>query len=482
MIQSTDDGALRYLDFTVIDIVIMQLCFILIYLASGHRGIIYADPGYRLQAIAFMSGQAALSLFSDVNYGVYTRDIFEEFKIMVRYTAEVWLLCGMFLLLNWISVNLVELLTVTLVYFDLAFFARILNKRRHASNIKEQRHVLVITTSGQARHAIEKINGSERDIEHTVTGLCLLDDVDPARFEDLEMPVMLASDPRFLETVSTWWIDDVFFLGTEETTYDRELMENFLTMGVTIHYSLDVLDSFAFAKAGVHSMGDYKAISNSIHFVSERSAFVKRAIDIAGGLAGTIMTGLIFLFVAPAIYIKSPGPIFFSQVRIGQNGKRFKIYKFRSMYMDAEKRKAELMAKNKIQDGLMFKMDDDPRIIGSEKKGKDGKPKGIGNFIRNTSLDEFPQFLNVLKGEMSLVGTRPPTVDEWNQYKLHHRARMSVKPGITGMWQVSGRSEITDFEKVVELDRQYLENWSVGLDFRILLKTVKVVLKHEGAV
>ena len=181
------------------------------------------------------------------------------------------------------------------------------------------------------------------------------------------------------------------------------------------------------------------------------------------------------------IYMKSPGPIFFTQVRIGKNGKQFRMYKFRSMYMDAEERKKALMEQNKIQDGMMFKMDDDPRIIGSEKKDKNGRPAGIGNFIRRTSLDEFPQFWNVLKGEMSLVGTRPPTVDEWEKYDLHHRVRMSIKPGITGLWQISGRSEITDFEEVVRLDREYIQNWSPELDFQILLKTVSVVLKHEGA-
>ena len=149
--------------------------------------------------------------------------------------------------------------------------------------------------------------------------------------------------------------------------------------------------------------------------------------------------------------------------------------------MDAEERKAGLMKNNKMN-GLMFKMDYDPRIISSEKRGKDGKPKGIGNFIRKTSLDEFPQFWNVLKGDMSLVGTRPPTVDEWEKYELHHRIRMATKPGITGMWQVSGRSDITDFEEVVRLDTEYIEHWSIGLDIKILLKTVLAVLKNDGAV
>ena len=222
-------------------------------------------------------------------------------------------------------------------------------------------------------------------------------------------------------------------------------------------------------------------LTNSLRIVSIRELALKRLIDIAGGIVGCLLTAVIFIFIAPIIYIQSPGPIFFTQKRIGKNGKVFRMYKFRSMYMDAEERKKALMKQNKVQDGMMFKMDDDPRIIGSEKKDKNGKPKGIGNFIRRTSLDEFPQFWNVLKGEMSLVGTRPPTLDEWEKYDLHHRVRMSIKPGITGLWQISGRSDITDFEEVVRLDREYIETWSVELDFQILLKTVPVVLKHEGA-
>ena len=131
------------------------------------------------------------------------------------------------------------------------------------------------------------------------------------------------------------------------------------------------------------------------------------------------------------------------------------------------------MKQNRIEGGLMFKMENDPRIIGGE--------KGIGGIIRKFSIDEFPQFWNVLKGDMSLVGTRPPTVDEWEKYDLHHRVRLAIKPGITGMWQVSGRSDITDFEEVVRLDRDYITNWSIGLDIKILIKTVLVVLDREGS-
>lgn len=163
------------------------------------------------------------------------------------------------------------------------------------------------------------------------------------------------------------------------------------------------------------------------------------------------------------------------------NGKQFKIYKFRSMYMDAEERKKELMERNRHSDGLMFKMEADPRIIGSKVLADGTVKKGLGNFIRDWSLDEFPQFFNVLKGDMSLVGTRPPTLDEWERYEPHHRARLAMRPGITGLWQVSGRSKITDFEEVVKLDTKYIIEWSMGLDFRILLKTVRVVFGKDGA-
>ena len=203
--------------------------------------------------------------------------------------------------------------------------------------------------------------------------------------------------------------------------------------------------------------------------------------DIVGGLVGCLITGILFIFVAPAIYIASPGPIFFAQERVGKNGKRFKMYKFRSMYMDAEARRAELMKDNKLGDEKMFKLDFDPRVIGN-KILPDGTHKtGIGNFIRRTSIDEFPQFFNVLKGDMSIIGTRPPLSSEMNFYELHHRARLAIKPGITGMWQVSGRSDITDFEEVVRLDKEYITNWNIGLDIKILFKTILVVFREDGA-
>ena len=264
-------------------------------------------------------------------------------------------------------------------------------------------------------------------------------------------------------------MDEALFSIPTELALPDKMIKNFGIMGITIHIKLArVADDSS--NQIVEKLEGYTVLSTSINMVSAGQLIFKRTMDICGGLVGMLLTGIIFVFVAPIIYIKSPGPIFFKQVRIGKNGKKFNIYKFRSMYMDAEERKKELMAQNDIKDGMMFKMDNDPRII-----------KGIGNFIRDYSLDEFPQFWNVLIGDMSLVGTRPPTVEEWEKYEMHHRSRLAFKPGLTGMWQVSGRSNITDFEEVVRLDTEYIKKWSPGLDIMILFKTVAVVLGKVGS-
>jgi len=236
---------------------------------------------------------------------------------------------------------------------------------------------------------------------------------------------------------------------------------------VTIHLSIPILFPTSFPQI-ISRIGSYTAVTSSPKLVTQTQLFIKRMMDIASALIGLVFTGIAYLLVAPIIKIQAPGPVLFSQTRVGRNGRPFKIYKFRSMYVDAEERKKELMKENEMQ-GLMFKMENDPRIF------------PFGRFIRKMSIDELPQFWNVLKGDMSLVGTRPPTMDEYKQYELHHKFRLAFKPGITGMWQVSGRSSIKDFEEVVRLDGEYICNWSILLDIKIILKTIKVVLSHAGA-
>ena len=481
MHRSGDDNALKYLDFTIIDILAMQLSCLIMYAATRSGGIIYLDPNLRLLAYSFLIAQISLGMFSDNYYGVFSRNAKEEFLQMLLYILELWLCCAPFVILSRIQVSFLELFMVTAYFIPLDFCGRILNKYLRKRLNHKVRKVVLITSSDLVRRAIQRLSKSKTDTSYEIIAVCLTDNGDLSRFSDLKLPVYHTTDADLLDKLVTQWIDDAFFLAGIKTGYLSTLIEDFVTMGITVHYSLSAMNDFASVNVGVQSLGDYKVITNSAKLVSYRAAFIKRSMDIIGSLAGLMVTALLCVFIAPAIYIKSPGPIFFKQKRVGQNGKLFYMYKFRSMYMDAEKRKAELMAQNKIQDGMMFKMDDDPRIIGSEKKGKDGKPRGIGNFIRKTSLDEFPQFLNVLKGDMSLVGTRPPTLDEWEKYAPHHRARMAVRPGITGMWQVSGRSEITDFEEVVMLDRMYLQNWTPMLDIELLFRTVMIVLKRDGA-
>ena len=190
--------------------------------------------------------------------------------------------------------------------------------------------------------------------------------------------------------------------------------------------------------------------------------------DFLGGLVGFTIFAIAFCILGPIIKHDSKGPILFKQKRVGRNGRIFTCYKFRSMRQDAEELKAALMKKNEMH-GLMFKMDDDPRVT------------KVGKFIRKTSLDELPQFINVLKGDMSLVGTRPPTVDEYKQYSPKQKARISMTPGLTGLWQVSGRSNIKNFDDVIRLDMLYIDNWSILLDLKIILLTIKVVLFGSGA-
>ncbi len=201
---------------------------------------------------------------------------------------------------------------------------------------------------------------------------------------------------------------------------------------------------------------------------SASDLFYKRIMDFLGGLAGMALLIIHYPFVAIAIKLESKGPVIFKQERIGKRGRVFCIYKFRSMYAGAEDIKKNLMSRN-IMNGAIFKLETDPRIT------------RVGKWLRKTSLDELPQFINVLKGEMSLVGTRPPTLDEVKKYQARHLRRISAKPGITGMWQISGRNKVTDFEQIVKLDLQYLDQWSFRNDIKILLKTIIVLLRPRGA-
>lgn len=294
-----------------------------------------------------------------------------------------------------------------------------------------------------------------------------------------EVPVIAGVDDA-ASYICREWIDGVLVYLPFNDSKPQRLIEQCKEMGVTVHISLDTKGSGS-QQQFVEQLGNHTVLTSSISSATPLQAFLKRSMDIVGGFIGCILALVALMILDPKIKKASPGPLLFMQERIGKNGRKFKMYKIRSMYLDAEERKKELMKDNRVSDGMMFKLDFDPRIIGNEILPDGTKKTGIGETIRKYSLDELPQFWNVLKGDMSLVGTRPPTVDEWEKYELHHRARLAMKPGITGMWQVSGRSNITDFEEVVKLDTHYISNWSMGLDMRILWKTIGAVIGQKGA-
>ena len=334
---------------------------------------------------------------------------------------------------------------------------------RYRSSI-ESAKVMIVTTKNKAADAVRKMK--EKDIWfYQVNSLAILDeDQIGAVIEGI--PVNAGYKEMF-ESARLGVLDDVLIDMPHDYQYMKDIINSFQDMGVRIHINLQDFE-LKLPNERVERIGGFTVITSDANVRSQLQLLIKRVMDIFGSIVGLLITGIVSVFLAPAIKIESRGPVFFSQTRVGKNGRKFKIYKFRSMYADAEERKKELMANNKMQ-GNMFKMDNDPRIT------------KVGKFIRKTSLDELPQFWNVLKGDMSLVGTRPPTVDEFEKYQIRHKKRLSIKPGITGLWQVSGRNDVTDFEKVVELDNEYIDNWNLGVDVKLILLTVWVVLTRRGA-
>lgn len=326
--------------------------------------------------------------------------------------------------------------------------------------------VLLITTSDRASEVIQRIR-NEHEWSIQLSNIAIVDK--DMIGEKIEGILVLGSSTNLIEIARLNVVDEVFINLPYRYDFNmNDAIYEFEKMGVIVHANIEVNPMFRFKEKSLENFAGHQVITFSTGIFDPKQEILKRIIDIAGGLVGLLITAILTLFLAPAIKIDSKGPVFFSQVRVGKNGRKFKIYKFRSMYIDAEERKKELMEQNEMQ-GLMFKMTDDPRIT------------KIGKFIRKTSLDEFPQFLNVLKGDMSLVGTRPPTQDEFVQYEARHKRRLNLRPGLTGLWQVSGRSDIQDFEEVVRLDLEYIDNWNIGLDVKLILKTVGVVVFGRGS-
>ncbi len=473
MYKKNSSGWLKHLDFIVLDLLCVQLAFYVSYVLRHGDWNPYAVPLYRNMAIfAELADLIVIFIFESYK-NVLKRGYYKEFALSVKQAVMFVLVCSLYLITiqDGDDYSRITLFMTSGIYGVLTYVVRILWKRYLESRMKNggDSSLIIVTTSSIAEEIVKNVKEHNYEMQQ-INGVIIVDkDMVGEVIEDI--PV-ISDEEHAAEILRQIWVDEVFIILDEKAPYPKELIERCSEMGLTVHLGLTKVTNSTLGKQTIGKVGGYTVLTTSINVMTMKQAFMKRTIDILAGLVGCLATGIIFIFIAPAIYIASPGPIFFSQERIGQNGKIFKMYKFRSMYMDAEERKAELMKENKMSSNLMFKMDFDPRIIGNKILPDGTKKTGIGQFIRSTSLDEFPQFFNVLIGQMSLIGFRPCLKSEYEEYDFHHRARIAMKPGITGMWQVSGRSDITDFEEVVKLDTEYIKNWSMGLDFRILFKTV----------
>lgn len=483
MYKKEAEGWFKHFDFILLDMICLQLAFWLAYILRNEGINPYASMLYRNMALFLEMTDVIVLLSMGTFRGVLRRGHYREFMITAKQVMALSVLSMLYLFAfqKGEAYSRIVFGLTAILYLFISYVVREIRKYMLRNKIRErdQTALLIVTAAGIADSVISNLN-NHIYAGYRLVGIVLMDkDLTGQKIRGI--PVV--SDGKSVpEYVCQQWVDEVLVIPSEEMPYPEELMEQLEKTGITVHMNLAKISNESGRKQFVEKIGNYTVLTTSINYASASALLMKRLMDIVGGLLGCILTMVIFLFVAPVIYISSPGPIFFSQIRVGKNGKKFKMYKFRSMYMNAEERKAELMKDNKLGDGKMFKLDFDPRVIGNKILPDGTKKTGIGDFIRRTSLDEFPQFFNVLKGDMSIVGTRPPLVGEENLYELHHRARLAIKPGITGMWQVSGRSDITDFEEVVRLDKEYISKWNIGLDIKILLKTVTVVFKKDGSI
>jgi len=473
-------GWSKHLDFMILDEFCLQVAFILATLIRHHAWA-YESRLYRNLAVLLFLIDALVIVLHNSMRDVLKRGYYIEFLRTVEHCFYVFgvTMVYMFATQGGEQYSRIILALTGLFHVLIGYFFRVMWKiivKAYGLQRGGKRNILVVASPDRAEDILKRLSSDEMT-NFWIFGVVLTEKTEQTSIGDYKI---VADIDNVSDYIVREWIDSVYIDAPIRDERVLKVMDDCAVMAIPTHYHVPNMSRNGIKRFS-EKIGGTTVLTASINYATPVQIFIKRCFDIVVGLIGSIFAILIMLIVGPIIKIKSPGPILFKQERIGKNGRHFRMYKLRSMYMDAEDRKKELMEQNRVKDGMMFKLDFDPRIIGNKILPDGRKKTGIGEFIRKTSLDEFPQFFNVLGGSMSMIGTRPPTIDEWSKYKLHHRARLSTKPGITGLWQVSGRSEITDFEEVVKLDTQYIANWSIGQDIKILLKTVGVVFKRKGA-
>ncbi len=468
MYHEEKKGWVKHLDFTLIDLVCLELALILAHAWRFEGAWLFSDTKWARVALLIALVDIVVVFFMESYSGILRRTAFQEFTATVTHSLSVF--GGLMAILYAMKQSALysrQLLFVFLI-IDIAaeFVARVIWKRyirRRMLNDINKSVMHVVCESTTVERCLREITHNKYT-DFVVTGVTVVDEDWTGR-EIQGIPVVANAD-SFFEYIRTNVVDEVFIDGnTRESS--ESLAEELVEQGVAVHISLVHTDRMM-PDRRLENYANYIVLTTSMKIANNRQTVLKRLMDIIGAIVGLFFTAVFTVIFGPIIKMQSPGPIFYKSVRIGRGGRRFNFYKFRTMIVGADTKLDELQAQNEMH-GNMFKMENDPRII------------PIGRFMRKYSIDEFPQFLNVLKGDMSLVGTRPPTEAEFEKYEYHHKARLGIKPGLTGMWQVSGRSDITDFEEIVALDTAYITNWTLGLDIQILLKTVVVVFTGKGS-
>lgn len=415
-----------------------------------------------------------VNFFSGLNNSFFYRGIYRE--LIVSMEISLIIVFGLIVVLFWLHA-LTDSRRLIMTYFAISFtcldyisrslikffLIKIFKKGKFASR------VLVLADPEDFRLTVRNFD-RELDWTRNIIGISTADKSLIGKSSHGRK--VICSNDNLLEYLTRNSVDELVVLShvyeTDEKLKDTLSKAEEMGIKVDIRINLALFDYVPSTFVKFDKIGNAQCISVSRTYMSHKNLFAKHLLDYTGGIVGFLIFCIFYVILGPIIKLDSKGPILFAQPRVGKNGRIFKCYKFRSMCADAEAQKAKLMSKNEV-DGLMFKMKDDPRIT------------RVGRFIRKTSIDELPQFINVLKGDMSLVGTRPPTIDEYEKYEPKHKARVSMQPGLTGLWQVSGRSDIKNFDDVVKLDMKYIDNWSILLDIKIVLMTIKVVFLGRGA-
>ena len=473
MYQKAKNSWIKHIDFVILDILCLQVSFFLAYLVRHRNLNLYSNSVYGNLSIVLILIDVCMMFFLNTCKNVLKRGLLIELAATMRQVSLVILFAVFYLFFvkDAGDFSRITLFLTAIFYAIISYGTRILWKRHVLRNLRlgRKNSIVILTDWANLPQVREDIQHHSYEL-FQIRGIAVIDVNEkktlPEKLGDIPF---VAEGESVMDYLCHAWVDEVFIdLQPNDPRVDRWI-DQLTEMGVTVHLKLANRMELAANKQFVEKLGRYTVLTTSIRTVSTWELFLKRLIDILGGIVGCILTGILFLILAPMIYHESPGPIFFRQTRIGKNGKKFTCYKFRSMYIDAEERKKELLEQNELEGGVMFKIKDDPRIT------------RVGKFIRKISIDELPQFFNILGGSMSLVGTRPPTLDEVEKYETSQWRRISIKPGLTGMWQVSGRSNIKSFDEIVELDTEYIDNWTLGMDIKIIFKTILVLLKHDDA-